>query len=493
MNFTEKNFREILDIGIALTTEKSHSRLFELIIEKAMSITACDGGTLYLYKDHFLHFKIMRTTSLGIYKGGRGEQIELPPVALVEGNVCAYSAIHKEVVNIQDVYDSNKFDFAGPKKYDAMTGYRTESMLVIPLENHENELIGVLQLINAQDEAGKVVAFDKEYEQIILSLASQAAVAISNMGYLEEIKEMLYSFVSAFATAVDQRSPYNGNHTRNVTKYVAEFVDYLNQKYSENHYKEYFSNGRKEELVLAASLHDIGKMIVPLSVMDKSTRLGKGMEGICTRYELLRAYYKIDYYEKKITTEEYNQETAYLKEAEMLVKQVNESGFLPEELERQLVCLSQRTYQTEEGETIHYLTPYEQTCLMIKKGTLTHEERHIMESHVEMTNKILSNIHFNSSYRNVIRWASSHHEFLNGSGYPQHLTAEDMPAEIRILSLIDIYDALTSTDRPYKKPMPIDAAISILRSMVEEGKLDEELVSLFGEYLSSKQEISEPR
>ncbi len=181
MKLTERQFEEVLEMGILLTIEKNHDCLFELIMENAMAITNCDGGTLYLYENHELHFKIMRTESFGISKGGDGEETHMPPVPLREENVCAYSAIHEEVVNIADVYNSDKFDFSGPRKYDALTGYHTKSMLVIPLRNHEGELIGVLQLINAI-ENGEIVPFDPGYEKVVMSLASQASISISKIG-----------------------------------------------------------------------------------------------------------------------------------------------------------------------------------------------------------------------------------------------------------------------------------------------------------------------
>ena len=220
---TNRELREIVDIGIALTTEKNKNRLLEMILKKAMDISNCDAGTLYLYTGESLEFKIMKTLSQGVSKGENGEKIDLPPVPLQEENVCAYSAIHNELINIEDVYNSQRFDFSGPRKYDAITGYRTQSMIVIPMADAEAELVGVLQLMNAKDEAGNVIPFTEDAEFVLRSMGSQAAVSVSNMKYLEEIRKQLHSFVSAFATAVDERTPYNGSHTRKVAVYAIIF------------------------------------------------------------------------------------------------------------------------------------------------------------------------------------------------------------------------------------------------------------------------------
>ncbi len=482
MKLTERQFEEVLEMGILLTIEKNHDCLFELIMENAMAITNCDGGTLYLYENHELHFKIMRTESLGISKGGDGEETHMPPVPLREENVCAYSAIHEEVVNIADVYNSDKFDFSGPRKYDALTGYHTKSMLVIPLRNHEGELIGVLQLINAI-ENGEIVPFDPGYEKVVMSLASQASISISNLRYLGEVKDMMYSYAETMATIIDERTPYNGNHTKNVTHYTVDFVDYLNELHEAGLYEGFFDENRREQLMLAASLHDIGKMSIPLSIMNKSTKLGTLLQGIIDRYKLLGCYYKIDYYEKRISHEEYEEKAAYLSEAQNLVEEVNAAPALPEELEPKIRELAECVYHGVDGEEVAYLNEEEAECLLIKRGTLTLAERKIMENHVVVTHNILSKINFSTHYDKVPKWAGAHHEFLDGSGYPNHLTEKDLPVEVRILSLADIFEALVAVDRPYKKPMSIDKALGILTSMAEEGKLDKKLVSMFGDYI----------
>mgnify|MGYP003305465696 FL=1 len=475
---TNKELREIVDIGIALTTEKNKNRLLEMILKKAMDISNCDAGTLYLYTEEGLEFKIMKTLSQGVSKGENGEKIELPPVPLKEENVCAYSAIHNELINIEDVYHSERFDFSGPKKYDSITGYRTQSMIVIPMADAEGELVGVLQLMNSKDKEGHVVAFTEDAEFVLRSMGSQAAVSVSNMKYMEEIKKQLHSFVSAFATAVDERTPYNGSHTRKVAVYAVILADYINRMYEQGRCEEYFDDNRKDQLHLSAALHDIGKMIVPLSVMNKATRLDGGLVKIEERFKLLKAYYEIDFLKGRISREDFEEKAKYLEESLQFITEIDNAGFMPDDKLTRVAEIAAKVYEGEDGTKFPYLTEVEKDCLSIRRGTLTQAEREIMESHVVMTHKILNKVHFSKNYSKVNLFASTHHEALNGSGYPNHLTAENLELESRILAVVDVFDALTCTDRPYKKPMPKERAFAILHDMAnKEGKLEDRLVT----------------
>ncbi|MBP5294571.1 MAG: HD domain-containing protein [Lachnospiraceae bacterium] len=471
--------RSILNSGIALTTEKDRNKLYEMLISTAMSITNCDAGTLYLYKDNSLSFKIMKTLSQNVSRGENGEEIDLPPVPLKEENVCAYAAIHRKLVNVPDVYHSTMFDFSGPKKYDSITGYHTESMLVIPLMDAEETLVGVLQLINAIDRGtGKVIPFDSEDEFVIRSLGSMAAVMILNAIYIEQIRSQLHSFVNAFATAVDERTPYNGEHTRKVTIYTGLLIDSLNERFKKGEQTDFFFEKKdRVQLLMAAALHDVGKMVVPLSVMNKDSRLGNRLEDIQNRFELLAAYYDLDHYKGKITDEEKLKEQAFLKDSLEFIQRINKVGFLTDEDLARTVDIAGRAYCKPDGSKIPFLTAYEAECLSIRRGTLTDEERKIIQSHVEMTKQILEKVQFNKEYRDVIRLAVSHHEMLDGSGYPNHLKADQLDAGSRILAVTDIYDALTSADRPYKTPIPRPKAFAILKDMAKEGKLDGRLVN----------------
>lgn len=481
----EKELKEIIDIGISLTTQKDKNRLLEMILEKAMEISNCDAGTLYLYRGGRLEFKIMKTLSLHVSRGENGEETDLPPVPMTEAHVCAYAAIHKELVNIEDIYQSERFAFSDSKKYDEITGYRTRSMIVIPMEDVEGALVGVLQLVNAMDCEGRSIPFGEEDEFVLRSLASQAAVSISNMFYVSELKQQLYSFAAALATAIDERTPYNGSHTRMVTVYAEILADYINQMYARGQCEYYFDENRKEQLVLAAALHDIGKMVVPLSVMNKTSRLDGHLKEVTDRYRLLEAYCEIDVLKGRITEMEYRQRKEYLSESLDIILSVDKSGNLSEETLLKIQEIAAHVYQKEDGGTIPYLTEYERECLSVRRGTLTKKERALMEEHVIMTKKILDKVHFQASYANVVKFAASHHEMLNGSGYPQHLKGGEIEPEVRILAIVDIYDALTSRYRPYKKAISQEEAFVVLHSMAAEGKLEERLVGWLEDALCS--------
>ena len=478
---SERNLRDVVRLGIELSAEKDKNRLFEKLLGTAMEITGCDAGTLYLFKDGLLHFKVMKTLSQGVSRGEKGETIDLPPVALREENVCAFAAIRRELVNIPDVYTSDRFDFSGPKRYDSLTGYRTGSMLVIPLEDQEIGLIGVLQLINKEDESGTVIPFTPEDEFILQSLGSMTAVSLSNMLFVGEIKSQMFSFVQAFATAVDERTPYNGTHTRKVTIYAGLVAAEINRLHAKGKTDDYFDEARREQLVLAAALHDIGKMIVPLKVMNKATRLDEGLETVRQRFRLLDAYLERDTLAGRFSPEEGARLRAELKADLALIVEKDGAGFLPDDALESLSAIAAKRYEAPDGTVVPYLTEGEAVCMLIRKGTLSDEERRIMESHVVMTDKILSKVRFSPKYAQARHFAATHHELLNGRGYPDHLTAEDLPLESRILTVVDVFDALTCTDRPYKKPIPRPKAFAILRDMAQNGQIEERLV----DYLES--------
>ncbi len=472
----DEELQAILDIGVALSAETDANKLFNLIITNGMQITNCDAGTLYLCGDDVLEFRIMKTLSMGVDAGKDGEKIDIPPVPMREENICAYAAIHKKPLNIPDVYNSDRFDFSGPKRYDSMTGYKTGSMLAIPLVNTEDVTVGVLQLMNAKDEEGNTIPFDKRLEEIVFALASQTAIAVTNMRYSEELKEQMWSFTEAMAAAIDERTPYNASHTRKVAHYCGLIVDHINELHFKGQTDEYFSPNRKEQLVMGALLHDIGKLVTPLEVMNKATRLG-GREHLVeerlTKYSLLC---KVDFLEGRITEEKYNEVIAKIDEALAVAKEINDAGFVGDELTERLSKVIDLTYKDEP-----FFLDEEKKCLRIKKGTLTDEERKVMEGHVEITAKILSKVHFNSYFTDSPIWAAEHHECLNGKGYPNHLTEESLPLDARIIAVADICDALLATDRPYKKPLPKEKAFAILRDMASAGNIDAQVVEYLAE------------
>ena len=486
MHLQYEDFEKIMDIGISLSTERDRNRLLMTILDKGMEITNCDASTLYLYENDGLRFKFMKTLSQGVSRGLDGEMIDLPPVPMKEENVCSYAAIHREVVNISDVYTSSQFDFSGPRQYDSLTGYRTKSLLVVPLANNENELIGVLQLINAMDEEGNATAFNEEYEIIIRALGAMAAIELTNLSYVEALKTQIYSFVEALTTALEKRTPYNALHTRNVEKYASLLADYITELHNEGKCEKTFEPERKEQLMLAALIHDIGKMVVPLSIMNKATRLDTRLEKVDDRFALLKALYEIDMLRGRIAREEYEVAVKDLESEISFIHEMDVSDRVSDEDCEHIRRLAGKQHVSEDGSALAYLTEKEAECLSIRSGTLTVQERKEMENHVVMTSRILEKVQFYKGFSMVPKWVGAHHEYLDGSGYPNGLKGDELDLETRLLTVVDIYDALVATDRPYKQPISREKAIQILKDMAKKGKVDLQLVEWLDEALEKE-------
>lgn len=470
-----ENSKAVLDIAVALSAQKDRHVLLKMIIDKSMELTSSDAGTLYMYEDGVLKFCIMKTVSLGIDKGMDSEIDDIPPVAIKEENICAYCVLHKETVNIEDVYNTDRFDFDGPKRYDAMTGYRTVSMLAIPLIDGDDEPVGVLQLMNAKDDNGKIRPYRNDEEQLILALASQTAIVLSNMRYQEEIKDQMWSFTEAMAEAIDARTPYNASHTRRVAEYCALIVDYINELHEKGETEDCFSQNRKEQLVMGALLHDIGKMITPLEVMNKESRLGGKEEKILNRLELFRTKARVALLEGRISTEKYNEVCTKTDEAAGMIDEVNFAGFISPEKLVQIDTILEYGF-VDNGNQYNFFEEDEKQCLRIQKGTLTAEERDIIQQHVVMTERILDKVHFNKYFADSPKWAAQHHECLNGKGYPKGLLGNDLALDARIIAVADICDALLAVDRPYKKAVPKEKAFDIMRGMAKDGNIDGRIV-----------------
>ena len=486
---------DILNIGIALSLEKDHNRLLEMIVSEARRITNADGGTLYLRDGDFLVFKITQNESLQSFQGGSGEPINLPPVPMRMENVSSYVALHNESVNIPEVYEAEGFDFSGPKNYDKIIGYRTVSMLVIPLENHEGEVIGVLQLINALDDHKQPVPFSPDFEKVISSLASQAAISLTNQQLMEDIEQLFNSFVEVMATAIDSRTPYNAHHTRRVALLSGALATVIDNENEGRWADVHFDIDRTKQLVMAAWLHDIGKIATPLAVMNKCSRVETQLELILQRLDYIEQTIKTGYLEKMLALradvdvapdtqasleKSWEEQKMMLAQSrDLIIKVDNPATFVDQETQNQLQEIASRRYVDCSGRELPWLTQDELINLTVVKGTLTEPERKIMEDHVLVTQRMLEKIPFINKLKEVPFFASIHHEHLDGKGYPLGLKAEDIPLEGRILALTDVFDALTAADRPYKKAMPVDQALKILGFMVKDGELDGDLLDIF--------------
>lgn len=477
---------DLLNIGLLLNGEKTLSQLLTTILTSGMNLSSSDGGLIYLLENGMLHYTMLniRSSKLSLSNLTKS-QIPMMPIPMSETNVYTTAINTNQIIYIPNINTCRDYDLSSCKTLDKRIHYHTQSMVIIPLFTNENEPLGVLQFMNCMNNKNRIIPFPNDIDFSLFYFATQSALAISNINYTQEIKELLYSFAEAMATAIDERAPYNAEHSRNVAKYVQNFMLYYNEQYKEGYVHEYFDESRMEQLYLAALLHDIGKLAIPIEIMNKSTRLANLLDPLMSRFEMYHCYYKIDYLEHHLTKEEYEQRIKELNEIQSFVMRINSAPYLDDVTLAKVNTLRKYYYVNSKGEKIPYFTDAELECLSITRGTLTKKERNIMESHVVITSKMLSRFNFKSHYANIPRWANNHHEYLDGTGYPNHITAADMPLEIRILCICDIYDALTATDRPYKKPQSPSIALDILYQMAKEHKLDMSLVLIFTDMINS--------
>jgi HD-GYP domain-containing protein (c-di-GMP phosphodiesterase class II) len=501
-NYAERlggQIKKMSDIGRALSGVHDLNTLLEMIVDQARNFTNADAGTLYIVEDNTLRFQIVQNDSLKIRMGGKsGESIPFPPVELKESNVSAFVALKGVSVNIPDVYDTDLFDFTGPKKFDDSTGYRSKSMLVVPMRNHENDVIGVLQLLNATNPiTNEVIAFSQDYENLSESLASQAAVSITNAKLIANMTELFEAFVKVMATAIDEKSPVTGGHIRRVADLTLTMAEVIHD-IDEGHFKDKtFSPDQMYELRIAAYMHDIGKVTSPVEIVEKAKKLQTIFDRI--QYVRLRMAYisqkielegqeaKIKILQNGSSPEKLNsieketlEKLIEIEEILKFINKCNEPGeFLDDEILVRLKEVSEKTYIDDAGEQQPFITEDELVNLSIRRGSITEKERRKMQDHAAVTLKMLKQIPFTKKLKNIPDFAGAHHEFLNGKGYPLGLKGDEISFEGRLMAVTDIAEALTASDRPYKKAMPLETVYRILRSMVEGEELDPNLVELF--------------
>lgn len=485
LQITEE-INDILELGYSLSTERYYLKLFDLILDGCMKFTNADGGNLYIEDNGRLKQLIFVNRSLGLYRGRGGEPIDNVEIDIKSHNLMAYTATHQENLNIPDIYKEKEFEILAIKEFDALNNYRTQSLLTVPIFEPGKKVIGVMQLTNCMDDAGNVIPFSDEYVKMVNSLTAQMAIALTNMMLIQELEELLFSFVESLTTAIDARTPYNANHTVNVANYCKEVVDYINALHTRGEYEYFIDKNDRDQLYMAAMLHDIGKMITPRGVLNKATRMGDKFDSLMNKLEKISLMMKIDKLEGRMDAAEWAMADLRLSNFRAELPGMNIRERLTENEMYRIKEMASRSYTMQDGTVIPYLDEEEVKAMTIEKGTLTFEERKIVEQHVEFTEKMLSKIQFNERYDKVKEIASDHHEYLNGSGYPNHKTAEDLGILTRILTIVDIYDSLTSTDRPYKGPVPLHKALDILESMANEGKLDAELVRIISDYMKKQ-------
>lgn len=489
---SHNKFERIMEINLELSSELDKDKLFEMILTLTRELTHCEAGTLYLMSNDRKHldFKVVQNDPLHIEMGGTKGNLEWDSLPLYQESgeannkmVATVCALENKIVNIPDVYHEEKYDFTGTKKFDSMTGYRSKSMLVIPLVNHEEDVIGVLQLINKTKVLGQVIAFDEADERIIKALAGQAAMALTNTHLINSLEEFLNSFISTIAHAIDAKSPHTMNHIGKVEKIALLLANAIHE--DETIYKDvkYTKNDFKQ-IELAAWMHDIGKISMPESIIEKSTKLHcifDRIELVFERFEIQKRDYEIEFLKGNISKEEYEEKLETLNDDKEFIKNCNIGGeFMRDEDIQRVEEISKRTY-IKNGKEVPFLSENELYNLSIRKGTLTKEEKDIMNNHANLSYEMLSTLPFPKKYGDVLNIAVNHHEKLNGKGYPRGLSEKDLTLEDRIMILADIFEALTSSDRPYKDAKKLSEVFRILSFMVKDNEIDGQLVKFFHE------------
>jgi len=480
----EDRLRRLNEIGVALSSVRDLNALLERILKEARRFTHAEAGTLYLVSGRHLTFEIAQNDKLQIFIGGTHGRVDIPPVPLNKDSVSGYVAVTGETLNIKDVYAEEGRQFEGPRNYDRMTGYRTRSMLVVPMRDHEDQILGVLQLINAYaSESNESMPFSPEDKSLLESLASQAAVAISNMRLIQETEALFESFVQVMAPAIDERSPYTGGHIRRVAELTMAMAHAVNASKTGYFAEIEFNEEELEELRLAAWMHDIGKITTPEWVIDKPTKLTT----LFDRIELLRMRFVLirKDLESRIACGELGPEEGQRRIREVdgefeFIARANLPGeFMADADLEYLEKIAAKTFVLN-GEEQNYLTVNELENLSIRKGSLTDAERQKINDHASMSIKMLEQIPFTRKLQQVPTIAGAHHEKLDGTGYPQGLQGDEISLQARILALVDIFESLTADDRPYRtESLTRELVLRILQDMVDANHIDREVHEVF--------------
>ena len=499
--------RALNEVGIALSAERDHAVLLERILTSARKLVDADAGTLYTHnaEKRQLDFAIVQNDTLGTYLGGPGkplgDKFTFVPLHQADGQpndyqVVAHSVLNDCTVNIEDAYCAEGFNFSGTRAFDRATGYRTRAVLTVPMHDHENEIVAVLQLLNKRPTnlAGET-GFSATDRHIAESLASQAAVAITNQRLIADMKALFDSLARVIATAIDAKSAHTGAHCRRVppaTLMLAEAANRSNQPAVADFR---IDDDDRYELSTAAWLHDCGKVVTPHHVMEKATKL----EGIFDRLELIEARFAARRHELEHSAlqaqveamrcnqtvddaeqDQYSHAIHQLDEYLALIRQANLGGTpIGDDDIARLRHIAEQTWEDADGLRQPLLTPDELDNLCIRRGTLNDAERKIIEGHMTATLDMLAELPFPRHLQRVPEYAGGHHERMDGRGYPKGLTREQLSLPARMMGIADVFEALTAPDRPYKSPMKLSETLAIMGRMVEGGHLDPDLFRVF--------------
>jgi len=499
-----QRLEQLNDIGSSLSNERDLKLLLEKILLAAKAITRADGGTLYLLSEdkQHLHFEIVRTDSLGIAFGGSSGQPtsgKFPDLPLYDtagapnnSMVAAYAALTGSTINIADAYIAAGFDFSGTRKFDVGTGYRSQSFLTVPMKNHEGEIIGVLQLINAiSPENGRVVEFSEADQRLAESLASQAAIALTNRQLVQQLEELFESFIKLINLAIDEKSPYTGGHCQRVPELTMMLADAVDAT-TEGPLADFkLTDKDRYELRIAALMHDCGKVTTPVHVVDKATKLQTIYDRIHlldTRFEVVKRDAEIRMWREMAEgagagecrahyerfCRQCDEDRDFLRRANIGAERMRD-----EDIARVRSIAANYRWRNVDGVEMPFLSENELENLTIRAGTLTQSERETINHHIVATIKMLEQLPWPKHLKNVPEFAGGHHERMDGKGYPKGLKREEMSWQARMMGIADIFEALTAKDRPYKEGMRLSQALGILENFKNNGHIDPDLYEVF--------------
>jgi HD-GYP domain-containing protein (c-di-GMP phosphodiesterase class II) len=503
----DRELSELNAIGIRLSAERNPRDLLEAILTKAREITKSDAGSLYLVDEapdgtRELRFALAQNDSVAV-------SFRATRLPLTGESVAGHVALSGQILNLPDAYaPPTGAPFTINRSFDEADGYRTKSMLVVPMRTPQGETIGALQLINCKpdgalvlrspEETERVVRpFDAHHEKLAGSLASQAAVALANSRLYESIRQLFEGFVQASVTAIESRDPSTSGHSFRVANLTVGLASVVDRASAGPFGGTRFSTDEMMELRYAALLHDFGKVGVREQVLVKAKKLYPGeLDRIRQRVELVKRGLELRYAGKKIEyllekgrrrfqeqAAAYDAElAAYVAELDASLDRIvmaNEPAVLPQDFAAEIERLALRGFEDHLGNRTPMLTPEEAAVLVIPRGSLTPDEIRQIQSHVVHTYQFLAQIPWTKEFRRIPEIARAHHEKLDGSGYPHGVKANEIPLQSRIMTIADIYDALTAGDRPYKGAVPVAAALDILGAERREGRIDGALLDLF--------------
>jgi HD-GYP domain-containing protein (c-di-GMP phosphodiesterase class II) len=486
---------------VSLSAEKDEAALLETVLRGAQAVFNADGAALHLLsKDGQPELALAHVESLSLWQRGLRAENDHDPERLAHGDAPAMPAVlvaTERTVSTADVYAAGG-DFAPLVDFDRQTGYRSQSFVSVPLRNHENEVIGVLQLINALARTtGEIVPFSDEDRQLVESLASQAAVAVTKNRLVHDFKGLFEGLTELISTAIDEQSPHTGGHVRRVVVLSEMIAEAMSRSANRAISDRALSAEELYELRIAALLHDCGKLTTPVHLTDKATKLESIVDRICLieiRAEVVRRQLRMEFLEaaiRRLAPGDHQDvlagvdaatagHDAQLEKDLAVLRACNQSGeFMPDALLHALQGIEGRYRWTNarHGQE-SLLSNDEMYHLSIRSGTLTPEERAIVQDHVVSTTRMLERLPYPKRLRNVPRYAAAHHEQVSGRGYPLKLSGDDIPIQGRIIGIADVLEALTAKDRPYRRAMTLPEAMAVLGNMARTGAVDPDLYAL---------------